>query len=204
MCGVVGFSCNNPVEDNYLILHKLIMQSKIRGLHSFGYSYYDTEIITKKYHNINDIKLPKANKIIFHNRYSTSGDYKKHINNQPIHLNKMSLVFNGVLDMRKKEHIEEQYNIKMETENDGEIIIKVCGNNPDKIKDFVSNTQYGSFAGLILTGNNKLLAIRNRFRPLWKLRYNNALYYASTQDIFKRVNKDFEPTELKPNIIYEN
>tara|TARA_R100000781_G_C4077460_1_gene126580 strand:+ start:167 stop:775 length:609 start_codon:yes stop_codon:yes gene_type:complete len=202
MCGVVGFSCNNPTEENYNILYDIIKQSKIRGLHSFGYSYYDNKIITKKHHNIKDINLPKANKIIYHNRYSTSGDYMNHNNNQPIQLNNISLVFNGVLDMRTKQEIEDNYNIKMQTENDGEIIIQKCGNNIDKIKQFVSTTK-GSFAGLMLL-NNKFIAIRNSNRPLWKLEYKNATYYASTKDIFKRVNNNFNPTQLKPNKIYEN
>lgn len=202
MCGVVGFSCNNPTEENYNILYDIIKQSKIRGLHSFGYSYYDEKIITKKHYNIKDINLPKANKIIYHNRYSTSGDYMDHNNNQPIQINNFSLVFNGVLDMRTKQEIEENYNIKMQTENDGEIIIQKCGNNIDKIKQFVDTTN-GSFAGLFLL-DNKMIAIRNKNRPLWKLEHKEAIYYASTKDIFKRVSKNFKPTELIPNKIYEN
>ena len=159
-------------------------------------------LLTKKHHNIKDIKLPKANKIIYHNRYSTSGDHMDHNNNQPIHSNNISLVFNGVLDMRTKQEIEEDYNIKMQTENDGEIIIQKCGNNIDKIKKFVKTTN-GSFAGLFLL-NDTMIAIRNKNRPLWKLEHLNAVYYASTKDIFKRINKNFNPSQLKENVIYEN
>ena len=202
MCGVVGYSSEKPKQAHLDILNKLILQSKVRGLHSFGYSYFDNEIRTKKRHNIKNIKLPLANKLIYHNRYSTSGDYKDHNNNQPIHNKEMSLVFNGVIDMGTKEEIESRYNIKMNTDNDGEIIIHKCGSNKEDLKSFIKETK-GSFAGMILTSSNELLAIRNANRPLWKLEHEGAVYIASTQDIFKRVNKSFEPQELKPNELYE-
>mgnify|MGYP003132745107 CR=1 FL=1 len=202
MCGVVGFSCNNATEENYNILYDLITQSKIRGLHSFGYSYYNDKIITKKHHQLKEVILPKASKIIYHNRYSTSGDYMDHNNNQPLQLDNISLVFNGVLDMRTKQEIEENYNIKMQTENDGEIILQKCKYNIEEIKKFVETTN-GSFAGLFLL-NNKMIAIRNKNRPMWRLEHLNAVYYASTKDIFKRVDKNFKPKQLKENIIYEN
>jgi len=203
MCGVVGFSCKKPNKENISILNNLIYESKIRGLHSFGYSYYiDGLIKTEKHHDINSVKLPMSNKIIYHNRYSTSGDYKNHENNQPIFNNELSLVFNGVLDMGTKKQIENKYNIQMETENDGEIILKNCGADIELIHNFVKGTS-GSFAGIILTSSNKLLAIRNSKRPLWQLNHLDCVYLASTKDIFKRVNNSFEPIQLKEDTIYE-
>lgn len=203
MCGVIGFSCVNPNEEKIQLLKKIVFQSKIRGVHSFGYSYWDNEIKTKKYHNINEVEFPIVDKIIYHNRYSTSGDYKQHANNQPIVANNISLVFNGVLDMGTKAEIEKRYKIKMTSDNDGEIINQKCSSNKDELKRFINKTT-GSFAGLILTPSNELLAIRNPSRPLWKLNHDNAVYFASTKDIFKRVNTNFEPTQLEPNILYEN
>ena len=203
MCGVIGYSCDKPEKKHFDILYSLVYQSKIRGLHSFGFSYYKNGLITKKYHSIDQVKLPFANKIIYHNRYSTSGDYKNHENNQPIALEDIALVFNGVLDMRKKKEIEKSYNIKMQTDNDGEIIIRLCNLDKYSIQHFVSNTN-GSFAGMFLTKNNELFAIRNKNRPLWILKYEGATFYASTRDIFIRVNNLFEPTQLKPNKIYES
>lgn len=91
----------------------------------------------------------------------------------------------------------------MTSDNDGEIINQKCGSNKDELKRFINKTT-GSFAGLILTPSNELLAIRNPNRPLWKLNYDNAVYFASTKDIFKRVNRAFEPTQLEPNKLYEN
>jgi len=204
MCGVVGFSCKYIKDFHYEILHKLIIQSKIRGLHSFGYSYVKNNIlITEKHHNIDNVELPRSSKIIYHNRYATSGDFADHTNNQPIANNNMSLVFNGVIDMRTKEEMEKHYNITMSTYNDGEIIIHKCGTDKNKIEQYISDMT-GSFAGLMLTASNKLYAIRNANRPLWFLTYKTATYYASTRDIFKRVDQRFEPIQLQENELYEN
>lgn len=203
MCGVVGYSCSDPKKEHYEILKEIICQSKIRGIHSFGFSFYDEEVITIKYHNIEDVQFPNANKIIYHNRYSTSGDYKNHDNNQPIAIGNISLVFNGVLDMRTKQEMEQHYGIEMETDNDGEIVLRLCGSDPDKIQEYIRNTK-GSFAGMLLTEDNKLIAIRNENRPLWKLSYDNAEFYASTRDIFKRVDQSFNPIELEPYKVYES
>jgi len=202
MCGVVGFYCEQPNESHINLLNKIIEQSKIRGLHSFGYTYKDEKLQTVKQHEITDISFPVANKIIYHNRYSTSGDYKDHENNQPIHIDDISLVFNGVLDMGTKKEIEQRYDIQMYTDNDGEIVIKKCGKDKQKIQEFISKTR-GSFAGLILTDSNKLYVIRNTNRPLWRLEHDNAVYFASTRDIFKRADKSLEPEELEPNVLYE-
>ena len=202
MCGVVGFYCEQPNEGHIDLLDKIINQSKIRGLHSFGYTYKDEKLTTVKQHEIKDISFPLANKIIYHNRYSTSGDYKNHDNNQPIHIDDISLVFNGVLDMGTKEEIEQRYEVNMQTDNDGEIVIKKCGKDKHKIQEFITNTK-GSFAGLILTDSNALYVIRNPNRPLWRLQHDNAFYFASTRDIFKRVDESLEPVELEPNKLYE-
>tara|TARA_R100001086_G_scaffold149480_1_gene79398 strand:+ start:1682 stop:2287 length:606 start_codon:yes stop_codon:yes gene_type:complete len=201
MCGVVGYSSNKSIEKHYKILQSIIQQSKIRGLHSFGYSYYDKKIITKKYYNIDKVVFEKTNKIIYHNRYATSGDYKDPTNNQPIEYKDKCLVFNGVLDMRTKQEMQETYNITMNTDNDGEILLQKCNNKKDII-DFVKKTT-GSFAGIIMQ-QDKIYAIRNKNRPLWQLKTDNATFYASTKDIFKRVNKNYKPTELIPYKLYES
>lgn len=203
MCGIVGYSSADPKPEHFSILHKLIIESSIRGLHSYGYSFVkDDKLITRKYHDLDEIVFPVSNKIIYHNRYSTSGDYRNHKNNQPIHVDDMSLVFNGVIDMRTKRQIEKDYKINMETDNDGEILIQRCGNDTELITRFV-NDMKGSFAGIILDSNNKMFAIRNKKRPCWILEYENAIFLASTRDIFKRVDDMFEPTPIKAGVLYE-
>ena len=39
MCGIVGFATEKLNNNNYNLLNKIILQSQIRGLHSFGYTY---------------------------------------------------------------------------------------------------------------------------------------------------------------------
>ena len=162
MCGIVGYSSQDPKPNHFAILHNLIIESSVRGLHSYGYSFV------------------KDDKLIYHNRYSTSGDYKNHKNNQPIHIDDMSLVFNGVIDMRTKRQMEKAYNINMETDNDGEILIQRCGNDKTLIERFVNDIK-GSFAGIILDSDNTMFVIRNKKRPCWILEYENATFIASTR-----------------------
>jgi asparagine synthetase B (glutamine-hydrolysing) len=204
MCGVVGFICDNPNQEHIDILKKFINESKIRGLHSFGYTYYDNGLITNKYFDMADIdgsEFPKPKKFIYHNRYSTSGDFRQHINNQPVTVGDKSLVFNGVVDMGTKSEIEKKYNISMHTGNDGEIILHKCVGKED-LKEFITNMK-GSFAGMILNKSKQLFVVRNSRRPLWRLIVKDAVYIASTRDIFKRVNPEYEPELLEPNFVYE-
>ena len=201
MCGIVGFATEKLNNNNYNLLNKIILQSQIRGLHSFGYTYYDAKLITVKHHNIKDVQLPKTNKLIYHNRYSTSGDYTDHRNNQPIHVNDVSLVFNGVVYMSTQDEMQTKYNIEMETYNDGEIIIQKCAFDKNKIQNFIEN-MHGSFAGLMMF-EDKIYVIRNERRPAWIVKKFNSTYIASTKDIFLRADSSLEPKELKPNKIYE-
>lgn len=201
MCGIIGFSTNEPNSENYKLLNKIVQQSKIRGLHSFGYSHFNNKLQTKKFHKLQKLDLPKTNKLIYHNRYSTSGDYLDHNNNQPISDNDISLVFNGVIDMSTKEEMQKKYNIKMFSDNDGEILIKKCGFDKEKILNFVKNMS-GSFSGLMMQGN-KILFVRNSRRPAWMVKKHNATYVASTNDIFMRADSSLEPYCTIPNKIYE-
>ena len=189
MCGIIGYYSEDPKPSHKILFNKLVQQSKIRGLHSFGWSWFDKCIKTYKKHDINDFKFPVAKRIIFHNRYSTSGDYLNHNNNQPIHTLENSVVFNGVIDMGTKEEMEKKYNVKMNTENDAELINLLCGNNKAKLNDFIKKTP-GSVAGMMLTNEGKLYVFRNENRPAWVLNYDGAIFIASTRDIFLRSDKN--------------
>ncbi len=203
MCGIVGYSSQDPKPSHFAILHNLIIESSVRGLHSYGFSFIkEGKLITRKYEELYDVAFPVSDKIIYHNRYSTSGDYKDHKNNQPIHIDDMALVFNGVIDMRTKRQMEKAYNITMETDNDGEILIQRCGNDKALIERFVNDIK-GSFAGMMLDENKNLYVIRNKKRPCWIFEYENATFIASTRDIFKRVDDTFEPTPIKAGVLYE-
>ena len=57
-------------------------------------------------------------------RYSTSGDYKVMDNNQPLQQNNVCMAFNGVLSQKTKEEIEEEYQIVLENDNDGYLLMQ--------------------------------------------------------------------------------
>jgi len=201
MCGVVGFSCDSPTQQHYDLLGRLFRHSQIRGLHSFGLAYVDDGLKVEKAHKLDDLDIPQATRIIFHNRYSTSGDYLDHNNNQPLANTETALVFNGVLDMRTKQEIEEAYGITMPCDNDGALLLELCENEPEIMLEWTKERN-ASFAGLVLSRSNELTAFRNTNRPLWLATFNGGLYFASTRDIFKRAMPELEPQELKPDVLY--
>lgn len=192
MCGVLAFK--GKYQKN--LVQKLILESSIRGTHSFGYSYIDDKIITKKFHDINEaiksISEISPGQFIFHNRYSTSGDYKDHLNNQPIAIGDKSLVFNGVISQMNKSRMEEFYQVKMQTENDGEIALLKNFN-----EDFLKSLK-GSFAGSWII-NNKIYYFRNPRRPLYISHQDNFTVIASTKDILARSGLNGELIE--PGVI---
>ncbi len=185
MCSIIGW--NGKFEAD--VVEKLCYNSRIRGLHSFGYSYVtqDHEINTLKFLDynefLNSLKDAQPNKFIAHFRYSTSGDYKDSNNNQPITRDSISMVFNGVLDMRTKSEMEEAYCTKLSTDNDGELAIIHKLESEDSFINFVKNK---SFAGAFLDSLGDIKIFRNINRPSHIGDYNGTRVLASTKDILKR------------------
>ncbi len=202
MCGVVGFSCPAPTPEHINLLWRIMLESSIRGLHSFGIAYVDHGLVIEKAFRITDLTLPTCEKVIFHNRYATSGDYHNEVNNQPLSDGHRALVFNGVLDMRTKEEMEEAYGIKMKADNDGEILLRTF-EEPREMMEYVNRSRV-TFAGLVLTPDNRLFAFRNEGRPLWRATFKGATYYASTQDILLRASRDLRPEQIQPNTLHES
>jgi len=184
MCSIIGW--NGNFDDD--VVERLCYNSRIRGLHSFGYSYnYKGNIISKKFlkyeYFVNSLKDVKPNKFIAHFRYSTSGDYKDQDNNQPITKDNVSMVFNGVLDMRSKKEMQEHYKINMTTDNDGELAIIHKLKSDTLFIDFVKNK---SFAGAFLNSGGEIQVFRNINRPAHIGEYKGAKVLASTKDILNR------------------
>ncbi len=177
MCSVIGYKGKYNEE----LLTKVFQYSRIRGLHSFGYSYYCPELITKKFLKydefIESINEDRPNLFIAHFRYSTSGDYKDLNNNQPITLNNTSIAFNGIISQKNKLEMEEEYNIDLPYENDGYILI-----NKYNQEDFISLPITFAMVGL---EDHKLFCLRNDRRPLWYKSSDYALV-VSTEDILLR------------------
>lgn len=202
MCSIIAVSGSWDEE----IVKKIMQNSRIRGLHSFGYSFVEKEKIQNlkflEYNQfIQSLIQKKPEKFIAHFRYSTSGDWKVIENNQPILLDDFCLAFNGVIDMSSKSEMEKKFELKMETENDGEIAIVKYKQNRDLFLDFI-NENKRTFAGVFLNKENKIIAIKNNLRPLSISKDKNATYLASTSDILSRSGLQIYE-KLKSNQFYE-
>ena len=210
MCGILGFYSPAPTADHIQDLGLLFAQSKVRGTHSFGFSYWSRtdEATTIKAHKLEEItyalsclKSNPPGAIIAHNRYSTSGDWKDHENNQPLTTRdyKIAFAFNGVIDMRSKHQWEEEYRKAFRTDNDAEIFLNWIEEDKDPI-EFLKKPC--SFAGLYLK-SGQVFAVRNKNRPMWALRRQDGVFIASTRDIFLRTFGKVQPLELPPMQLFE-
>ncbi len=195
MCAIVGFISKNPNANSIMTLKRLFFESKIRGMHAYGYTALGKTLKTKKSHSLKELieSIDKPNILIGHCRYSTSGDYLNHNNNQPLSFQNEHLVFNGVIDMRTKPEMEKAYGIKMNSDNDGEIMLQ----SPDRLGLLQSHI---SFAGILLK-DKKMTVMRNANRPAYMAVKHDAVYIGSTADILRRALLDPQP--LEPNKEYE-
>lgn len=189
MCSIIGYKGKYDEE----LLDKIFQYSRIRGLHSFGYSFYNPELTTKKFLDytsfLSSIHNDRPNLFIAHFRYSTSGDYLDQNNNQPLQLKETSIAFNGVISQGTKEEMEETYNVELSGENDGYILLQ-------KYKDieFLNSNITYSMVGL---NDKRLFALRNERRPLWYKDIEDGVIVSSTSDILLRSGIE-EPIEIKP------
>lgn len=205
MCAVLGYYSPAPTPSDADKLASLLLNSKVRGLHSFGIAYYapDDTLQTTKSLDLADIlsalkslrsELPQ--RIIAHCRYSTSGNFHDPLNNQPLHHHGIALAFNGVLHMGTKSEMELTCGEPMQTDNDGELFIKHLRTHGDTTA-FLRSTR-GSFAGCWLH-DGRLHAQRNPRRPLWCAKSGQATFIASTSDIILRAfGPRAEPTIVEP------
>jgi len=191
MCAIIGFISKNPSDEAIQTLKKLFVESKIRGKHAYGFTTGDK---TVKEHSLKSLldAIGKPNVLIGHCRYSTSGDYKTHANNQPLRFNNEHMVFNGTIDMRTKPEMEKDYGIVMNSDNDGEIMLQ----SKSRMELLKGNI---TFAGLFLE-KNTVFAMRNSHRPAYWTEKHDSIYIASTADIMKRCL--LRPHELQPHEMY--
>lgn len=200
MCGILGIKFkNNKILERKNDFIELMKQLMIRGKHSFGLCYFDKKFITLKSLDpifevfLDNFYNSNSNSFIYHNRYSTSGDYKNMINNQPITLDYASIAMNGVFSMKKKEDYEEEFNIKCISENDTEIVLRLMENGIN-IVDILKENKNISFAGIILL-EDSIIAIRNKKRPLYYFETKDYIGFVSTKDTIIRSNIKY--TKLK-------
>ena len=201
--GIIGYFDRNP-------RFPYCRQTAYNLKHFAKFKKADGSIDQRKFYDMEELIAsitPDVVAGIFHCRYSTSGDYRDERNNQPLLWNNtdLGLVFNGVISMKTKIEMEAEYGIGLNSDNDGEIVLKLY-HTKERLKEFLETTP-GSFAGAIMN-QNKIIFGRNERRPAWIANKRHGVYFASTLDIFLR--SGFKPLErgdsldsLKPGHVYE-
>lgn len=201
MCGIVGYS-GKPSSEARTQFIRLCDEARIRGEHAYGIAYYDEAkgVVFAKGTDFGTVMqlIPDTlpTRIIFHARYSTSGDYHDMLNNQPIVIDGDALVFNGTVDMGTKTEMEQRNGLTMHTDNDGELVLRDIQGG-DLFRRLRDNLV--TFAGIVLRGNGEMFALRNAMRPLWRFDVPGGTFLASTYDIALRAKLEaISSSPIKP------
>jgi glutamine phosphoribosylpyrophosphate amidotransferase len=188
MCSVIGAIIKEPRAEDFLMLHRVFLESKIRGMHATGISYVKHgKIITEKrpvpadefpFNFPSYVNEDGSLYLIGHCRYSTS-DLEF---NQPIANENLSVVHNGVITQELPEKWKELYGYDCETKNDTELILHTA---EDCISPLV-RWKDSSLAVIELHVDKVIRFYRNGKRPLYLTNIPNGCIITSTADVPKR------------------
>lgn len=194
MCGIIGFSGKNVTQEQIRVVQKVMIESRIRGMHASGIAWCNNrgnilsvvvpipidQLVTEFNWSVffPDGEVAESVSLIAHARYSTS-DIRF---NQPIVGEDMAIAHNGVITQSDPKTWEKQYGYKCKTQNDSELLLKAveAGDNPIEV------FSESSIAALMLKSNGEITSLRNGIRPLWSGKIDENTVYASTFDILKR------------------
>ena len=184
MCSVIGAIIKEPRAEDFLMLHRVFLESKIRGMHATGIAYVkNNEIVIDKRPVPSDefpFNFPSylnedgSLYLIGHCRYSTS-DLEF---NQPIGKQDHAIVHNGVITQELPENWKELYGYTCTTKNDSELVL----HSDSPLEEFPDM----SMGVCELTNDKKLLVYRNGKRPLYLTSISNGCIITSTADVPKR------------------
>lgn len=194
MCGIIGFTGKNVTQEHLKVLQKVMIESRIRGMHASGIAWCNNrgnilsvvqpipidQLVEKfewsvLFHNQ---KIAEEVHLIAHARYSTS-DIRF---SQPIVGEHVAIVHNGVITQSDPNTWEKSYGLKCKTSNDSELLLRAIESDQNVFEIF--NTS--SIAAITLKSNGQLRCFRNGTRPLWSGKIGESTVYASTYDILKR------------------
>jgi glutamine phosphoribosylpyrophosphate amidotransferase len=182
MCGVIGIELNGIEDEDISLIHKIFLQTMIRGKHATGISYRKgSKIITLKENLSADNFLKKIQFkefvdndtlcLLGHIRYSTS-DLRYP---QPFSSDKYSIVHNGVISQEDSS----TWKYKTETANDSELILRSLEHGNDPLLDFIPS----SMAVVMLDIEKGITGFRNESRPLWLTTLPKGIVFTSTKNI---------------------
>ena len=201
MCAVVGAILKDPRKEDFEMLHRVFLESKIRGMHATGISYVKNgQIITDKRPVPADefpfdfpsyVNEDGSLYLIGHCRYSTSDlEY-----NQPIANENLSVVHNGVITQEDPENWFDLYGYECETKNDTELILHTA---EDCISPLL-RWKDSSLAVCELHVDKVLRVYRNGKRPLYLTSIPSGCIITSTADVPKRAEVGGFPINLLMN-----
>ena len=201
MCSVIGAIIKEPRAEDFLMLHRVFLESKIRGMHATGISYVKNgQIITEKlpvpadefpFNFPSYVNEDGSLYLVGHCRYSTSDlEY-----NQPIANDNLSVVHNGVITQELPEKWEELYGYDCETKNDTELILHTA---EDCISPLL-RWKDSSLAVIELHVDKVIRFYRNGKRPLYLTSISNGCIITSTSDVPKRAEVPGSPVNVLMN-----
>jgi len=237
MCGICGIIAEPREEYQsriYNLMTQLLLETEVRGKHATGWASMDYDgrlgfhkepvsanefVAGDNWVGLSYLSLPPF--FVGHCRYATNGNPKENKNNHPFVSTdgSLALVHNGVIRGHKR--LAEAENIKLKTNCDSEIVLRVIEKAKDSAegirntfdKVFLATHRDGACA-LIDTKQNSVYLFRNTMRPLNMIRIpelGNALVFASTPTIIENAVRttlngivDFKETfQLKSGRIYK-
>lgn len=197
MCAIIGAIIKEPRAEDFLMLHRVFLESKIRGLHATGIAYVKNNKVVIDKRPVPADQFPfnfpsYCNEdgslyLIGHCRYSTSDlEY-----NQPIGNDDSAIVHNGVITQELPERWKELYNYDCETKNDSELVL----HSASPLEEFHDM----SMGVCEVTADKKLLAYRNGKRPLYLTSIPSGCIITSTADIANRAEVGGSPVNILMN-----
>ena len=190
MCGVVGYSSGSVTKSDMRTLHRVLLESRIRGMHASGIAWFDGSQIQRHSESVpidtllesfdlNQILYGKNQvSMIAHIRYSTSS--LKY--NQPLVGNHVAIAHNGVISQASCKEWYNLYGYHCVTKNDSELLLRAIENGDNPIKVFPE----ASIAAIVLDDKGHVKYLRNKRRPLWVGKIGRGTVIASTFDILDR------------------
>lgn len=205
MCAIIGVTLKSPTLEDFEMIKRVFLESKIRGMHATGLSYVkNNEVVTEKYpvpadqfpFNFKEYVNEDGNLyLVGHCRYSTS-DLEF---NQPIASQSISVVHNGVITQEHPNQWKGLYNYDCETKNDTELILRTLERGLSPLKVWSDS----SLAVCELYSDKKIRAYRNGKRPIYLTALEKGMIFTSTENIAFRAGIDYVSYELDP-YIYAN